>query len=110
VSNYSFPFVYSHQVTSIKSMLSRLTSSSTRLLSIRSRPLSTLVVAEHDGANLGAGVLSCVTAAGQVGGDCHVLVCGSGVDGVAKQAAEVVGVKKVLVVDGDDHAKSIGGE
>ena len=67
-----------------------------------SRAASTLVVAEHAGGQLSPGTLSTITAAGQLqkgGGAVTVLVTGKGVDPVAKQAAQVPGVGKVLVAD-----------
>ncbi|RVU06866.1 electron transfer flavoprotein subunit alpha/FixB family protein [Novosphingobium umbonatum] len=60
--------------------------------------MSILVWAEHDNAALKDATLGAVTAAGKLG-EVHLLVAGSGVDGVAAQAAQVAGVAKVLVAD-----------
>jgi electron transfer flavoprotein alpha subunit len=57
--------------------------------------MTALVLAEHDGATLGAATLAAVTAASELGGPVHVLVCGP--QGVADQAAKVAGVEKVLL-------------
>ncbi len=57
--------------------------------------MTALVLAEHDGAKLGAATLAAVTAAGKLGGAVHVLVCGP--QGVADAAAKVAGVEKVLL-------------
>ena len=61
--------------------------------------MSVLVLAEHDGAELGAATLNAVTAAGQMGDDVHLLVAGDGCGAVAESAASVAGVSKVLVAD-----------
>ena len=61
--------------------------------------MSVLVLAEHDNAVLKDATLAAVTAAGQLGGDVHVLVAGFGAQGVADAAAKVAGVAKVLLAD-----------
>jgi electron transfer flavoprotein alpha subunit len=62
---------------------------------------STLVVADHDNAVLGAGTLSAITAGTKIGGDVTVLVAGSGASAVADAASKVAGVAKVLHVDNE---------
>ena len=66
--------------------------------------MTTLVIANHDNAELHASTLNTVTAAVQIGGDVHVLVAGSGAAAVATQAASIAGVAKVLHADAD-HLK-----
>jgi electron transfer flavoprotein alpha subunit len=61
--------------------------------------MSSLVLAEHDNGQLRASTLSVVAAAGRLGGDVHVLVCGSNCAEVARQASQVAGVAKVLLAD-----------
>jgi electron transfer flavoprotein alpha subunit len=61
--------------------------------------VSILVIAEHDNVSLKAATLNTVAAASRVGGDVAILVAGSGCAAVAKAAAAVAGVKKVLVAD-----------
>ncbi len=61
--------------------------------------MSALVLAEHDNVELKDATLAAVTAAGQMGGDVHVLVAGKGAHGVADAAAKVAGVSKVLLAD-----------
>ena len=61
--------------------------------------MSVLLLAEHDGSVLKDATLSAVTAAGQLGGEVHVLVVGQGVGAIAEAAAKVAGVAKVLVAD-----------
>ena len=61
--------------------------------------MSVLVLAEHDNAVLKDATLATVTAAGQLGGEVHVLVAGSGAQAVADAAAKVAGVAKVLLAD-----------
>ena len=66
--------------------------------------MTTLVIANHDNAELHASTLNTVTAAVQIGGDVHVLVAGSAAEGVATQAASIAGVAKVLHADAE-HLK-----
>ena len=61
--------------------------------------MSVLVLAEHDNGSLKEATLHAITAAMIIGGDVHVLVAGSGVDGAAAASATVTGVAKVLSVD-----------
>ena len=62
--------------------------------------LAILVVAEHDNASIKPATLNTVTAATQCGGEVHVLIAGKGAEGAAKAAAQIVGVTKVIHVDG----------
>jgi electron transfer flavoprotein alpha subunit len=62
--------------------------------------MTTLVIAEHDNAQLKGATLNTVAAAAKLGGDVHVLVAGSGAQGVADEAAKIAGVAKVLLADG----------
>ena len=49
--------------------------------------MSVLVVAEHDNSELKVATRVALAAAAAIGGDVDVLVAGSGIDGVASQAA-----------------------
>ncbi|MCR9214089.1 MAG: FAD-binding protein [Proteobacteria bacterium] len=69
--------------------------------------MSVLVLADHDNANLGAATLNAVTAAGEMGGDVHVLVAGNGCASVADEAAKVSGVSKVVLVEDAAYANSL---
>jgi electron transfer flavoprotein alpha subunit len=61
--------------------------------------MSVLVLAEHDNAVLKDATLAAVTAAGELGGDVHLLVAGENCRSVAEAAAKVAGVAKVLLAD-----------
>ncbi|TRW14818.1 electron transfer flavoprotein subunit alpha/FixB family protein [Glacieibacterium frigidum] len=61
--------------------------------------MSSLVLAEHDNKVLKDATLATITAAGQLGGEVHVLVAGAGAQAVADAAAKVAGVTKVLLAD-----------
>ena len=61
--------------------------------------MSALVLAEHDNAVLKDATLAAVTAAGQLGGEVHILVAGENTRSVAEAAAQVAGVTKVLLAD-----------
>lgn len=65
-----------------------------------------LVWVEHDGASVKDATLSAVTAAAQLG-EVVALVAGSGVDGVAAQAAQIEGVAKVLKADDAAYANAL---
>ena len=69
--------------------------------------MTVLVLADHDNKTLGAATLNAVTAAGQLGGDVHVLVAGGGCAAVADEAAKVAGVAKVLLVDDAIYADAL---
>lgn len=64
--------------------------------------MPTLILAEHNGSKLDDATARAVTAANQLGQPVHVLVAGLNVDAIAKQAAQLQGVDKVLCVD---HAR-----
>lgn len=61
--------------------------------------MSILVIAEHDNAALKSATLNAITAATQLGTDINVLVAGHNCGAAANAAAQVAGVKKVLVAD-----------
>ncbi|CAD6186069.1 unnamed protein product [Caenorhabditis auriculariae] len=85
---------------SARSILTRAARSSNS-----SRLSSTLVIAEHDDANLAPITLNAITAAGKLGSDVSVLVTGANSKKVAEQVAKVAGVKRVLVAQ-DDKLKN----
>lgn len=58
---------------------------------------STLLVADHDNAELNPATLNAVTAAKSIGGDLTCLVAGDNCGEVAKKVAQIQGVGKVLV-------------
>ncbi|WP_342640694.1 electron transfer flavoprotein subunit alpha/FixB family protein [Rhodoligotrophos ferricapiens] len=61
--------------------------------------MTTLLIAEHDNANLKDATHKALTAASQIGNEVHVLVAGNNAEAVAKQAAALPGVAKVLQVN-----------
>ena len=69
--------------------------------------MSILVIAEHDNAALKAATLNTITAATRIGGDIAVLVAGHNCGAVAQAAAQVAGVKKVLVADAPHYANQL---
>ena len=72
--------------------------------------MTTLVIANHDNAELHASTLNTVTAAVQIGVDIHVLVAGSGAATVAAEAAKITGVAKVLHADADQYKDGVSVE
>ena len=69
--------------------------------------MSTLIVAEHDNAELKPATLNAVTAAGQLPGEIHILVAGAGCDAAAAAAAQIAGVTKVLKADDAAYAHGL---
>lgn len=69
--------------------------------------MSVLVLAEHDNKDLKDATLAAVTAAGELGGEVHLLVAGAGSASVASQAAVVAGVHKVLHADDAAYAHAL---
>jgi electron transfer flavoprotein alpha subunit len=61
--------------------------------------MKTLVLVEHEGGAIKDATYATVTAASQLG-EVHLLVAGSGIDGVAQAAAKIAGAGKVHVADG----------
>ncbi len=61
--------------------------------------MAILVLAEHDNVQLRPATLNAVAAAQKLEGEIHLLVAGSGAQGVAESAARVAGVTKVLLAD-----------
>src|SRR3546814_5499312 len=68
--------------------------------------MKTLVWVEHDGKAVKDATLAVVTAASKLG-EVHLLVAGSGVDAVAKEAAGIAGVGKVHVADNAAFANNL---
>ena len=66
-----------------------------------------LVIAEHGNQSLKPATLSAVTAAAQIGGAIHLLVAGSACAEVARSAAQIAGVDKVLVADAPHYADQL---
>ncbi|AVS64243.1 electron transfer flavoprotein subunit alpha, partial [Paracidovorax avenae] len=58
-------------------------------------------MAEHDNASIKPATLNTVTAAAACGGDVHVLVAGQGAEAAAQAAAQIAGVSKVILADGE---------
>ncbi|ALM81874.1 electron transfer flavoprotein subunit alpha/FixB family protein [Bordetella sp. N] len=69
--------------------------------------MTTLVIAEHDNAQLKGATLNTIAAAAKIGGDVHVLVAGSNAKAVADQAAQAAGVAKVLLADAPQLADGL---
>lgn len=69
--------------------------------------MTVLVIAEHDNGSLKSATLNTLAAAAKIGGEVDVLVAGKDVNVVANAAASVVGVRKVLVADGDALAHDL---
>lgn len=64
--------------------------------------MSILIIAENDAASIAPSTLSTVSAAKEIGGDIHLLVSGSGIDGAAASAQKIDGVSKVIKADHSD--------
>ncbi len=69
--------------------------------------MSTLVVAEHDNAELKPVTLVVIAAANAIGADIDILVAGEGCSAVADEAAKITGVSKVLLADNAAYAHQL---
>jgi len=69
--------------------------------------MTTLVIAEHDNAQLKAATLHTISAAQQLANGVHVLVAGSGARPVADAASKVAGVDRVIFVDAPHFADAL---
>ncbi|HEY1836485.1 MAG TPA: FAD-binding protein [Rhizomicrobium sp.] len=69
--------------------------------------MASLVIAEHDNKVLKDATAKTVAAAAQVSTPVHVLVAGSGAQGVAEAASKLAGVEKVLLADDAIYAKMV---
>lgn len=63
--------------------------------------MSALVIAEHDNKSLKAATLNTVTAALKCSSEVDVLVAGNAAEAAAKAAAQIAGVRKVILVEAD---------
>ena len=62
-----------------------------------------LVIADHDNQSVRGSTLNAVAAAAKIGSDIVVLVAGGGCAAAAQAAAQIAGVKKVLVADAPQY-------
>jgi electron transfer flavoprotein alpha subunit len=69
--------------------------------------MSILILADHDDGQLAPATLNTVTAATQIGDDIHILIAGDASGEVAKSAAAIAGVSKVLTADDTTLAHGI---
>jgi len=65
--------------------------------------MSILVIADHDNQTIRGATLNTVAAAAEIGGDIVVLVAGGACAAAAQAAAQIAGVKKVLVADAPQY-------
>lgn len=68
---------------------------------VAARNASSLVVAEHDGANISASTLACVTAANKIGGEVSLFIAGSNTSDIAANACKIAGVNKVVTCNNE---------
>ena len=69
--------------------------------------MAALVIAEHDNGSLKASTAHTITAAARCTDDIHVLVAGHACDAAAAEAAQLAGVSKVLVAEGEQFANGL---
>ncbi len=61
--------------------------------------MAILLIGEHDNSELNEATAKALSAAGEIGGDVHVLVAGNGSGAVVEAASRLAGVSKVLHCD-----------
>ena len=69
--------------------------------------MSILVIAEHDNTNLKGSTLNTLAAAGNLTGDIHVLIAGSGIESVLSESQTLDDVSKVISCDNETYANFI---
>jgi electron transfer flavoprotein alpha subunit len=69
--------------------------------------MTTLLVAETQGAALAPSTAKALTAAREIGGPVHVLVAGPGLKAAADEAAKLAGVDKVLLAEDESYAHGL---
>lgn len=69
--------------------------------------MSVLVIAEHDNAEIKPATLNAVAAAGELGGDVHLLVAGNGSASAAEAASKISGVAKVLSANSAEYENTL---
>ncbi|WP_250504622.1 FAD-binding protein [Caballeronia sp. AZ7_KS35] len=69
--------------------------------------MSTLVIADHDGARIKAVTLNTIGAASQLNAPVHVLVAGHDARGAADSASRIEGVDRVVLVDASHLADGL---
>ena len=69
--------------------------------------MAALVIAEHDNGSLKASTAHTITAAARCGDEIHVLIAGQACDAAAAAAAQLAGVSKVLVAEGEQFANGL---
>ena len=69
--------------------------------------MSILVIAEHDNTNLKGSTLNTLAAAGNLTGDIHLLIAGSGIESVLSESQTLDGVSKVISCDNATYANFI---
>ena len=69
--------------------------------------MAALVIAEHDNGSLKASTAHTITAAARCSDEIHVLIAGQVCDAAAAAAAQLAGVSKVLVAEGEQFANGL---
>ena len=69
--------------------------------------MSILILCDHENGQLSPVTLNAVSAASQIGGEMHLLVAGDQTGNVAKAAASIAGIAKVLVADNKSLEKGL---
>ena len=69
--------------------------------------MTTLLIAEHDNAELKDSTAKAATAALALGSDVHILVAGQNCAAVGEQAAKISGIAKVLVADDSQYERPL---
>jgi len=69
--------------------------------------MAALVIAEHDNGSLKASTAHTITAAARCNDEIHVLIAGNACDAAAAAAAQLAGVSKVLVAEGEQFANGL---
>jgi electron transfer flavoprotein alpha subunit len=69
--------------------------------------MTILLIAEHNSNTLASSTVSALTAAQAMGNDVHILVAGKNIDAVAREAAKVFGVSKILCAEAEVYERAL---
>jgi electron transfer flavoprotein alpha subunit len=69
--------------------------------------MTTLLVAETQGAALAPSTAKALTAAREIGGPVHILIAGPGLKAAAEEASKLSGVEKVLIAEDEIYAHGL---
>lgn len=69
-----------------------------------------LIIAEHNGEQINPSTAKCASCAAAIGQECDIVVLGSGIKEVARQAAAIDGIASVIAIDAEHLAHPLAAD